>query len=637
MAKQTFAELEGEMAELLESFIVESNEIFEKLGPDLLSLETNPEDAELHNRIFRAVHTIKGTSSFLGIEQVTELAHNFEDVLNKIRRKELQVTQERMDVMFRAYDNLKELLGRVEQRNGDPMDLSEIIGQLQLIAANKPLNISGNEKSNSVKEIVSVEESAEYALQNDEESSLSDQDGDEQELTLLENTSKENSAPAEKAKQSEVQSQSTQATQSNQALQSKTSDTTIRVEVARLDELMNLVGELVLGRNRLSQINSRMNESFEGNPITRDLADTSSQVDLITTELQMAVMKTRMVPIAKVFNKLPRLVRDLSRELSREIDLQIYGEETELDKSIIEAINDPLVHILRNSADHGIESPEDRVKAGKSSKGTVIVKAENEGNHIVISIQDDGKGIDTDKIKNKAIDKGLITAQQAAEMTKREALNIIFAPGFSMAAKVTNVSGRGVGMDVVKTNITKLKGIVDIESEVGVGSKFIIKLPLTLAIIQGLLVQSSAETIAIPLNSVLEVVRVRKEEIETIHGYEVIRLRDTVLPLARMGQIFSVDFQVKMNEWQYIVVVGLAEERLGIAVDSLLGQREVVIKSLGDYLGTIAGIAGSTILGDGKVIMIIDVGQFMQMAKTKTQTHSSFKSQEKEASLAEAN
>jgi two-component system chemotaxis sensor kinase CheA len=348
-------------------------------------------------------------------------------------------------------------------------------------------------------------------------------------------------------------------------------------------------------------------------------------------------MKTRMVPIAKVFNKLPRLVRDLSRELAREIDLQIYGEETELDKSIIEAINDPLVHILRNSADHGIESPEDRVKAGKSAKGTVIVKAENEGNHIVISIQDDGKGIDTEKIKNKAIEKGLITAVQAAEMSKREALNIIFAPGFSMAAKVTNVSGRGVGMDVVKTNIAKLKGIVDIESEIGVGSKFIIKLPLTLAIIQGLLVQTSAETIAIPLNSVLEVVRVRKEEIETIHGYEVIRLRDTVLPLARMGSIFAMDYEMKSSEWQYIVVVGLAEERLGIAVDSLLGQREVVIKSLGDYLGTIPGIAGSTILGDGKVIMIIDVGQFMQMARTKTQSHSSFSIVEEEGSLAQAN
>ncbi len=630
MANQTFAELEGEMAELLESFIVESNEIFDKLGPDLLELETNTENAELHNRIFRAVHTIKGTSSFLGIEQVTELAHNFEDVLNKIRRKELQVTQERMDVMFQAYDNLKELLARVEQRNSELMELTEIIAQLQLIAANKPLTNSAAQPEPATvapPEVVSAED----------ETVDADHEHDENDTVLVEDPIKENLVLAEKAKQADVASPAASASQSSQTQQSKASDTTIRVEVARLDELMNLVGELVLGRNRLSQINFRMNESFEGNPITRDLADTSSQVDLITTELQMAVMKTRMVPIAKVFNKLPRLVRDLSRELAREIDLQIYGEETELDKSIIEAINDPLVHILRNSADHGIESPEDRVKAGKSAKGTVIVKAENEGNHIVISIQDDGKGIDTDKIKNKAIEKGLITALQAAEMSRREALNIIFAPGFSMAAKVTNVSGRGVGMDVVKTNIAKLKGIVDIESEVGVGSKFIIKLPLTLAIIQGLLVQTSAETIAIPLNSVLEVVRVRKEEIETIHGYEVIRLRDTVLPLARMGTIFSMDHQMKSTEWQYIVVVGLAEERLGIAVDSLLGQREVVIKSLGDYLGTISGIAGSTILGDGKVIMIIDVGQFMQMARTKTQSHPSFSIAETEESLAQAN
>ncbi len=630
MANQTFAELEGEMAELLESFIVESNEIFDKLGPDLLELETNTENAELHNRIFRAVHTIKGTSSFLGIEQVTELAHNFEDVLNKIRRKELQVTQERMDVMFQAYDNLKELLARVEQRNSELMELTEIIAQLQLIAANKPLTNSAAQPEPATvapPEVVSAED----------ETVDADHEHDESDTVLVEDPIKENLVLAEKTKQADVASPAASASQSSQTQQSKASDTTIRVEVARLDELMNLVGELVLGRNRLSQINFRMNESFEGNPITRDLADTSSQVDLITTELQMAVMKTRMVPIAKVFNKLPRLVRDLSRELAREIDLQIYGEETELDKSIIEAINDPLVHILRNSADHGIESPEDRVKAGKSAKGTVIVKAENEGNHIVISIQDDGKGIDTDKIKNKAIEKGLITALQAAEMSRREALNIIFAPGFSMAAKVTNVSGRGVGMDVVKTNIAKLKGIVDIESEVGVGSKFIIKLPLTLAIIQGLLVQTSAETIAIPLNSVLEVVRVRKEEIETIHGYEVIRLRDTVLPLARMGTIFSMDHQMKSTEWQYIVVVGLAEERLGIAVDSLLGQREVVIKSLGDYLGTISGIAGSTILGDGKVIMIIDVGQFMQMARTKTQSHPSFSIAETEESLAQAN
>ncbi|MFA6540985.1 MAG: chemotaxis protein CheA [Bacteroidota bacterium] len=600
MSGPSFAQYEGEMAELLESFTVETNEIFEKLGPDLISLEKNPSDSELHNRIFRAVHTVKGTSSFLGFDQLTELAHNFEDVLNKIRRGELAVSKKRMDVMFSSFDVLKELLQRIEQRNPEPVEIDPSIEQLQAIARNEDLDVTGTADAvdSSTAEIETSGMQHEQGVQ-----------------------STEKPVPEHQTVPSTA----------------KTAESTIRVDVARLDELMNLVGELVLGRNRLSQINYKMNEAFEGHPIVRDLVETSSQVDLITTELQMAVMKTRMVQIAKVFNKMPRLVRDLSRELSRDIDLQMFGEETELDKSIIEEINDPLVHILRNAADHGIELPADRIKAGKNPKGTIVIKAEHEGNHIVISIQDDGNGINPEVIKRKSVEKGLITAQQAAEMSKREALNLIFAPGLSTAEKVSNVSGRGVGMDVVKTNITKLKGIVDIESEIGIGSKFIIKLPLTLAIIQGLLVKSCEETFAIPLSSVLEVVRVRKSEIETIHGFEVIRLRDTVLPLAQLNQIFSVNQKMRDDQWQYIVVIGLAEERLGIMVDSLLGQREVVIKSLGDYLGAIPGIAGSTILGDGKVIMIIDVGQFMALSKKNGDKKLPAAAVSKEYSLEQAN
>jgi two-component system, chemotaxis family, sensor kinase CheA len=594
MSEQSFKQFDGEMAELLEGFIVETNEIFEKLGPDLLALEKTPEDSELHNRIFRAVHTIKGTSGFLGFEQLMELAHVFEDVLNKIRRKELTVTRQRMDVMFEAFDDLKELMVRIETRNSEPAELEKIIGKLQRIASNTDTAENQAPAQTVVKEEIKLEQ---------------------------EPVEEQNDEPKETL---EIKGKEKPAEQQSQPLQSKVSESTIRVDVTRLDELMNLVGELVLGRNRLSQINAKLNEEMEGNSLVKDLADTSSQVDLITTELQMAVMKTRMVQIAKVFNKLPRLVRDLSRDLSREIELEMYGEETELDKSIIEEINDPLVHILRNAADHGIEKPEDRIKNGKNPKGRIVVQADHEGNHIAISISDDGKGIDPEKIRAKAVEKGMYTTEQAQELSKREILNLVFAPGFSTAEKVSNVSGRGVGMDVVKTNITKLKGIVDIESEVGIGTKIIIKLPLTLAIIQGLLVRSNSESFAIPLNSVLEVVRIQKKEIYTVNGYEVIRLRDTVLPLARLGQIFSVDQQVKQSEWQYIVVVGLAEVRLGIMVDSLLGQKEVVIKSLGDYLGTIQGIAGSTILGDGKVIMILDVGQFMNMAKTKVQIRNTF-------------
>ena len=626
MSEQGFSQFEGEMAELLDSFIVETNEIYEKLGPDLLKLEKDPTDKELHNRIFRAVHTVKGTSGFLGLDQMTELAHVFEDVLNKIRKGELEVTRHRMDVMFDAFDVLKELLARVESRNTEPMSLEVIIERLVVITTDAGATEATEQAAGTMK-------APEHAVQH----AAADVPAAPVQKQIVTAEAKEAETVVLKDHENNELKEKKAADAQQHPAQSKLADSTIRVDVARLDELMNLVGELVLGRNRLSQINFKMNESLEGNPLVKDLADTSSQVDLITTELQMAVMKTRMVQIAKVFNKLPRLVRDLSRELGKEIELEMFGEETELDKSIIEEINDPLVHILRNAADHGVETPDERVKKGKAPKGKIVVKADHEGNHIAISIMDDGKGIDPDKIKAKALEKGVITPAQAEEMTKREILNLIFAPGFSTAEKVSAVSGRGVGMDVVKTNITKLKGIVDIESETGQGSTIVIKLPLTLAIIQGLLVTSHGEVFAVPLNSVLEVVRVRKEDIKTVHGYEVISLRDTVMPLARLGQIFSVDHRAQNSEWLYIVVVGLAEARLGIIVDSLLGQREVVIKSLGDYLGTIEGIAGSTIMGDGKVIMILDVGQFMNMAKIKVQDRQSLEEYTREYSAQQTN
>ena len=348
MSSQSFSQFEGEMAELLDSFIVETNEIYEKLGPDLLKLEKDPSDKELHNRIFRAVHTVKGTSGFLGLDQMTELAHVFEDVLNKIRKGELEVTRHRMDVMFDAFDVLKELLARVESRNTEPMDLEEIVARLQKITTNS----DAEAQTDSVQTAPAAQPvQAAQSVQTAPQESVAVHDHA--------SSDKEHGEHRDKPKGAETGTQA----------QSKLSESTIRVDVQRLDELMNLVGELVLGRNRLSQINFKMNETLEGNPLVKDLADTSSQVDLITTELQMAVMKTRMVQIAKVFNKLPRLVRDLSRELGKEIELEMFGEETELDKSIIEEINDPLVHILRNAADHGVETPEVRVKKGKNPKG----------------------------------------------------------------------------------------------------------------------------------------------------------------------------------------------------------------------------------------------------------------------------
>lgn len=564
-----------EMAELLESFIVEAIEIFDALGKDLLELEKSPSDKELHNTIFRAVHTVKGTSSFLGFNQLTELAHDFEFVLNRVRRNELLVAPDNIDVIFEAFDTMKLLLQNIESKNIEGVDLSEIRKKLDNVVQGGMINKS----STQAEKIVATKKQCEPKEEETKDPTLK-----ESRAGVL--------SPLEHLKATE---------------------STIRVEVSRLDSLMNLVGELVLARNQLAQVTQQISAVDESAKIIRALNDTNSQVDFITTELQMAVMRTRMVPIGKVFNKLPRLIRDLAKETGKEIELQLYGEETDLDKTIIEELNDPLVHILRNAADHGIESSDARQRAGKPTKGTVIVRAEHEGNNIVISIEDDGSGMDPEILKQRALEKGLITEVEARDMSRNEAFNIIFAPGFSTAINVTNVSGRGVGMDVVRTNITKLKGIIEIHSEVGVGTKLILKLPLTLAIIQGLLAQVGNDVYAIPLESVVEVVRIRQQDITTINSREVIRMRDSVVPLARIAEIFDVQTTERKSEWMYVVVVGVAERRLGMVVDSLIGQKEIVVKSLGPYLGDVPGVAGSTILGDGRAIIIIDIRQFMKL------------------------
>ncbi len=395
---------------------------------------------------------------------------------------------------------------------------------------------------------------------------------------------------------------------------------TIRVDVKRLDHLMNLIGELVLGKNRLIKINDDVEERYEGEAFLEELNQVVSIVSLVTTDLQIAVMKTRMLPIGKVFNKFPRMIRDLSRELNKKIELEITGEETELDKSIVEEIGDPLVHIIRNSCDHGVESPEVRLAAGKPEVGTVQLKAYHEGNHIVIQIIDDGKGLDPDMLKMKSIEKGVITEKEAEMMSEKEAYGLIFRPGFSTAAQVTSVSGRGVGMDVVKTNIEKLNGMIDIDSEVGQGTSMKLKIPLTLAIIQALLVGVQEEYYAIPLASVLETVRISKDEIYTVESRSVMRLRDEVLSLVHIGDIFEVERVFDNSEHAYVVVLGLAESKIGLIVDSLVGQEEIVIKSLGEYLKGIEGIAGATIRGDGGVTLIVDVAALMQMAKSVKST-----------------
>jgi two-component system chemotaxis sensor kinase CheA len=548
----TPAIFDDEMKEIVESFIVETKELLDKLDNDLVELEKRQNDVELLNAIFRYVHTIKGTSSFIGFEQMSELTHKFEDVLNKLRKFELKLNPEIMDVILEAQDLMKVLLSKLEANDLSPIDISGVVSKLERISRGEFL----------------IEEDVEKAS--------------------VDNAS--------------------------QRLQSKVIDKTVRIDVERLDELMNLVGELVLGRNRLTQIVSGIVERFEGESLARELMDTIAQVDYLTSELQAVVMRARMMPIAKVFSKFPRIVRDLSRDLNKEVELLIYGEETEVDKSVIESIHDPLVHLIRNAIDHGIETPQERKAVGKPEKGKVILRAEHEGNFIVITVEDDGRGIDPERVRRKAVEKRIITEQEASSISDRDALNLIFLPGFSTASKVTNVSGRGVGLDVVKANITKLNGMIDVQSTLGQGTKFILKLPLTLAIIQGLLVDVCGEIFIIPLSSVIEVVRIPRSQVHSIKGREIIRLRDSVLPLVRLANIFNLSSNGDFKENLYVVVVGLAEKKLGIVVDGLVGQKEVVIKSLGSYLNNVRGIAGATILGDGTVRMIVDVAQIFKMS-----------------------
>ncbi|MDD2372043.1 MAG: chemotaxis protein CheA [Syntrophomonadaceae bacterium] len=373
---------------------------------------------------------------------------------------------------------------------------------------------------------------------------------------------------------------------------------TVRVDIDRLDNLMNLVGELVMHKGRLEQIGF-------SNKIS-ELNETIEQIDRISTDLQAVVMKVRMVPIEQVFNRFPRMVRDLARDLNKEVDFLIEGKETELDRTVIDEIGDPLVHLLRNAIDHGLESSQERLKKGKSQQGTVILRARHEGNNVYIEVEDDGGGIDTDRVMAKAVEKGLLTSREVEQLSREEAIELLFNPGFSTAQNVTDISGRGVGLDVVKTKIESLSGEIFVDSKPGQGTRFRIKLPLTLAIIQALMVSVQDELYAIPLSSVDETTMITASDIKMVQNQEVIMLRGSVLPLYRLGNLLSVPGQSDSDD-MYVVVVRKAERQIGLVVDSLIGQQEIVIKSLGRLLGGIPGLAGAIVAGDGHVRLILDI------------------------------
>ncbi len=576
--------IDSEDQELLDGFLAETTELLGKLDEDLITLEKASDDTELMNRIFRSIHTIKGVSSFLGFDLLVKVTHKTEDVLNRLRKGELAVNPEIMDVILEATSLVKLLVSDIKAGTIQEREIDGTINKL-----------------------------IPYLLDN---SGVT-----RQAATAAAPTP--NSAPAPAPTHAPIPAPAPAPKPASDLVPKKvpappkpvegkggddlSDNSTVRVDVKRLDDLMNQVGELVLERNRMIQINQDLQQNDVQRPdFNEEFGKLTKRVGLVTSELQMQVFKMRMIPVEKVFKKFPRIVRSMARDLGKEVELQIIGEETELDRSVVDEIGDPLIHLIRNAMDHGLETPDVRLAAGKPRGGTLILSAVHEGNQIIISIKDDGNGINTDQVGRKAIEKGLITEDQFAGMSQREIFDLLFLPGFSTKDKATDLSGRGVGMDVVKTNIKKLSGLIEIKSTKGLGSEFILRLPLTLAIIQSLLVEVEGEIYSIPLSSVLEALRVDQRQFHQISGQEVLKLRDFVLPLIRLQKFFNVLPRGEIDNLCLVVVVGAAEKRMGLVVTRLVGQQEVAIKSLGNYLAHIPGIAGSTVLGDGRVALIID-------------------------------
>jgi len=612
----------GESNEILNEFLVESYEGLDQLDRDLIVLEHRGNDPELLGRVFRCIHTIKGTCGFLGFEKLEAVAHVGENLLSRLRDGSLAVTPAITSALLAMIDAIRALLQRIEQ-HGDEGDSEhgELVAVLAALADADAVAADADSDSPS----------AEF----DADTLAAEAPDVPLVGTIL--VARGEVDPADVASAVHEQAQGTaqwvgeilvargaarpeavkEALDTQQDIRSaNVSDSSIRVDVALLDRLMNLVGELVLARNQILQSPAAKLDAA--------LLGTTQRLNLITSELQEGVMKTRMQPIGSVWSKFPRVVRDLAIACGKQVNIAMEGAETELDKTIIEAIKDPLTHIVRNSVDHGIEGPQQRVTNNKSPEGRLLLRAFHEGGQVNIEIIDDGAGIDPARLRAKAVEKGLHTPESAARLSDRDAMNLIFAAGFSTAAKVTNVSGRGVGMDVVRTNIEKIGGTVDVSSIVGNGTTLRIKIPLTLAIIPGLVVTSAGERFVIPQVSLLELVRLEHEEaklrVERIGSSPVYRLRGKLLPLVHLNHTLDLPHNgwpaaaTAVGEPLNIVVVQTDGTPFGLVVDGINDTEEIVVKPLGKQLKGISAFAGATIMGDGQVALILDVHGIAQRA-----------------------
>ena len=693
----------------------EAEEQLQVLDESIIRLEKESDDEELLQGIFRAAHTLKGSSGSIKHTRMAELTHAMEGVLDEVRNRRLDVSAELVDALLESLDNLRllrdevlsmsidedipvsELVTRLtglNDRAGNPDaaaaddsaateesapaaappaaesrlkltdDLLETVAQLQIngkrvvrvvAALTADSALPAARKLQLLTEAAQVGEVIISSPSMDEVMDESDElgmelliatGGDDVEIhnvlrvildvenleilpfsvpvaeqeTEIEVEAAAKSAPVGQSAAGPAPPTAEQSQKPAQRAARQT--TTVRVDVERLDNLMNLVGEMVIDKTRLEQLGKDLSDRYSGDEHVGTLVDATTRMGRITNELQEEVMRSRMFPVENVFNRFPRMVRDLAKKAGKKVNFVVEGKETELDRSVVEEIGDPLIHLLRNAIDHGIEGVEDRAAAGKPEEGTITLTARHEENHIVMTVRDDGKGIDGATVRDKALSKGLLTPEAAERLKDSEAVDLIFLPGLSTAGSVSEVSGRGVGMDIVKNNIEKLNGTVSISTELGVGSVFEIKMPLTLAIIRALLVGLDSRVFAIPLVSVKETIESRAEDVQTVRGREVIRLRGEVLPLLRLAESYRGlkppvfdDSAISNGEaatHSFVVAVRLGDRQVGLVVDKLLGEQEVVIKSLGEFIGDVEGIAGATILGDGSLAMIVEVNSLLR-------------------------
>lgn len=689
-----------DLSEFLGVFIDEVDEQLDVIDQEILVLEQEGESPEVIQRLFRAAHTLKGSSATMGFEDMTKLTHEMEHLLDHVRNGRLTVTNGLINLLFKCLDELKQLKDEIVAGEEERTDITPLIEEVQNFSSEKPSGQVEEKASNDIlsEEIVAntdsyrkqgqnvfqlaIEISSEcemksiraLLIKNQLESSgveviqtvpdfddPDNQDEDykkiqfliaaqepgseiesfvklmmdvekvtlneigqeeaEQEVaaaTAVEELKNDTDLVSEANKETEKEAKSPapkppQPVERKPAAQGRQQAQTIRVDVGRLEHLMNLVGELVIDQTRISQVSGLLHNRYTEDDTVDDLVQVSDHVARVIGELQESVMKVRMLPIRQLFSRFPRMVRDLAQTLDKDIDLVIEGQETELDRTVIEKIGDPLIHLIRNAVDHGLETKEDRIKAGKSAKGTLRITASHEENQVVITVGDDGAGIDPEKMKASAVKKGVITAEEAEKLTDDEAAYLIFRPGFSTAKEVSDVSGRGVGMDIVRSHIESLNGIIELDTELGKGTNFKIKLPLTLAIITGLIIRLADRTFILPMSNVVEIVRIHPDTIQTIKGKSIVVVREQVLPVVWLHDLLQIPRTDPGNRQLPVVIVGVGEKRIALIVDELQGNQEIVVKSLGKYVGKINGVSGATILGDGRVELILEVAGINRM------------------------